>query len=189
MCILFVSLSAYLKNKFGVLWNLSTSISLWQEMAEFWLKAQLQILTGETGKLRKKKIIQYSTSPERDLKPGPPEYEAGVLTSRRRSSVTMFLILMNNINGYSSKYYCGDKIKLDHQSIFSYSSRASFKSMWNNIYKFPVNMVMASWWMCFWSPGCIDISTLHTGFENPCYVQILSISLQCSNILHVSEKK
>jgi hypothetical protein len=35
-------------------------------------------------------LSQDSQSPGRDLNPGPPEYEAEVLTTRSRSSVTKF---------------------------------------------------------------------------------------------------
>jgi hypothetical protein len=34
-----------------------------------------------------KSLIQDSRSPGRDLKPGPPEYEAGVVTTRLGPSV------------------------------------------------------------------------------------------------------
>jgi hypothetical protein len=37
------------------------------------------------------KLIQASRSPGRDLNPGCPEYEAGVLTARLRLSVTVLL--------------------------------------------------------------------------------------------------
>jgi hypothetical protein len=46
------------------------------------------------GGLRKttKNLSQGSRSPGRDLNPGPPEYEAGVLTTRPRRSVNLIIM-------------------------------------------------------------------------------------------------
>jgi hypothetical protein len=42
----------------------------------------------------KKKLNQHSRSPGRDLYPGSPEYEAGVLTTRPRRSVVFVVVVV-----------------------------------------------------------------------------------------------
>jgi hypothetical protein len=45
-----------------------------------------------------KNLSQDSRSPGRDLKPGPPEYEAGVLTTRPRRSVPLPISFEANVD-------------------------------------------------------------------------------------------
>jgi hypothetical protein len=47
------------------------------------LRNQFQHLPGRTGE-NNEQLSQDSLSPGRDLNPGPPQYDAGVLTSRPR---------------------------------------------------------------------------------------------------------
>jgi hypothetical protein len=49
---------------------------------------RLEGLRGTT-----KNLSQDSKSLDRDLNPGPPEYQVGVLTTRPRGSVTMYQLL------------------------------------------------------------------------------------------------
>jgi hypothetical protein len=55
-----------------------------------------------------KYLSRYSRSPGRNLNPGPPEYEAGVLTIRPRRSVSYLLfhlVLYSNLVSYRLHIY------------------------------------------------------------------------------------
>jgi hypothetical protein len=52
-----------------------------------------------------KNLSQDSRSPSRDLKPGPPEYEAGALTTQPRRSVPSTYVYFFLIHIISRNYY------------------------------------------------------------------------------------
>jgi hypothetical protein len=68
-------------------------------------------------RLRKimEKLSQDRRSPDRDFKPGPPEYEAGMLTTRPRLPVRVFFKLTSE-----------DKLKLLNDLIYLLISYLSF---------------------------------------------------------------
>jgi hypothetical protein len=49
------------------------------------------------GTEKNQNVSQHSLSPGRNLNPGPPEYEAGVLTTRPRRSVNCCRLLIKVI--------------------------------------------------------------------------------------------
>jgi hypothetical protein len=63
-----------------------------RKLLSVWAWALKSFASSGLKRLKKimKSISQGSRSPGRDLNPGPPEYEVGVLTTRPRRSVVYY---------------------------------------------------------------------------------------------------